>query len=95
MLISLSESESLIQAIRGLKAEGATEVHVFGSYAEGRASADSDLDLAVRGIPADRWYMALARALGEITVRVDVIDLDRPSRFAEFLMKTGRLQRVA
>ncbi len=51
---SLAESESLKRAIDGIKAEGASEVHVFGSYAEGRATERSDLDLAVCGIPADR-----------------------------------------
>ncbi len=90
-----NESEILERAVRGLVAEGATEVHVFGSYAEERVRPESDLDLAVRGIPVERWYKALARALEEVSVPVDVVDLDRPSRFAQFLIRSGRLHRVA
>jgi predicted nucleotidyltransferase len=76
--------DALDAAIRGLEAEGASEVHVFGSYSAGRTSIKSDLDLAVRDIPAERWYLSLARALADVPAQVDVIDLDRPSRFAEF-----------
>ena len=89
------KSDVLQRAIRGLQAEGATEVHVFGSYAQARIRRNSDLDLAVRGIPPERWYLALAKALEEVPVRTDVIDLDRPSRFATFLIQSGRLRRVA
>jgi predicted nucleotidyltransferase len=56
-------------------------VHVFGSVADAsRFRLDSDLDLAVRGIPADRYYEAwavaetAARAAG--AGRVDLVDLD-------------------
>ena len=34
-----------------LKRAGATEVYVFGSSATGDAGPESDIDLAVRGIP--------------------------------------------
>ena len=85
----------LQQAIEGLKAEGATEVHVFGSYAENRVRPESDLDLAIRGIPADRWFISVGRALQGIHKEVDILDLDHPTSFSKYLERTGRLVRVA
>lgn len=82
-------------AVAGLQEQGATEIYVFGSYAEGRARPSSDLDLAVRGIPSERWFYAIAQALRDVPVPVDVIDLDSPSRLSAFLVRTGRIKRVA
>ena len=95
MNLPLDKQGALNCAIKGLQAEGATEVHVFGSSLDDRFREDSDLDLAVRGIPAERWYFALGKALEGLPVSADVIDLDRPSRFVEFLIRSGRLRRVA
>lgn len=60
---------------------GATEVVLFGSLAEGDAHAASDVDLAVRGIPAARYFEALARASELLGCDVDLVELEtaRPS----------------
>jgi predicted nucleotidyltransferase len=41
-----------------LRSFGATEVYVFGSAAEGTADAESDVDMAVMGLPAGVFYRA-------------------------------------
>ena len=46
----------LDRAVEYLKSIGCTEIYVFGSAARGDAREDSDLDIAVRGIPADKFF---------------------------------------
>lgn len=75
--------------------EGATEVYLFGSAAEGRVREESDLDLAVRGLPAARYFRAVGRLLRELPCPVDVINLDGDTPFARRLLERGRLRRVA
>lgn len=57
---------------------GASEVLVFGSLAHGAwFSRWSDIDLAVRGIPDDRYYAAVAAVAGlSPEFKIDLIDLD-------------------
>lgn len=54
---------------------GATEVWLYGSLVWGRPHVRSDVDLAVRGVPRDRHYAALARACEIIGAPVDLVDL--------------------
>lgn len=78
-----------------LRGYGATEVYVFGSVTTGRWEPESsDIDIAVRGLPAECRYRVsgdLARAVG---CDVSLLDLDAPSRLAAFLQDEGDLLRV-
>ena len=62
-----------------LRRYGATEVYLFGSLCTGQFHAASDIDLAVRGIPAERFYAALAALDTACDIPVDVVDLDEAS----------------
>ena len=77
-----------------LKREGAAEVYVFGSVASGRAKEDSDVDLAISGLPPERFFPAMARLATLFRRPVDLIDLDEPGLFTRFLREEGLLQRV-
>ncbi len=78
-----------------LKRAGATAVYVFGSAAEGTDTADSDLDLAVSGLPPAGFFHAVGEATMAVARPIDVIDLDEPSAFTDYLERKGRLLRVA
>lgn len=69
---------------------GATEVIVFGSLVVGDPHAGSDVDLAVRGIPAGRYLEALARVSDLLGCDVDLVELEsaRPS-LRECIAATG------
>lgn len=82
-------------AIRILKEAGGTEIYLFGSNADGTAGDDSDLDIAVRGIPAKKFFSVYGRLLMELTVPVDLLTLDQGGDFAEYLQVSGSLKRVA
>jgi predicted nucleotidyltransferase len=81
-------------AVAVLKAAGAREVHVFGSAAQGTLREDSDVDLAVSGLPPEMFFRAMAQA-GDVLGRpLDLIDLDEATPFTRYLKKEKELQRV-
>jgi len=56
---------------------GATRVIAFGSLIDsGMFHERSDIDLAVQGIPPDKFFQAVAAALGASEFEVDLVDLD-------------------
>lgn len=87
--------EQVNRAAEVLKEAGATAVYLFGSVAEGRDTPDSDLDLAVSGIPPRQFFRAIGNAMMAVSRNIDVIDLDHQDPFTEFLEKEGKLLRVA
>ena len=82
-------------AARILREEGATEVYVFGSAAHGKMRPDSDIDLAVRGLPPERYFPAMGRVVDAIQRLFDLVDLDEENLFTRFLEDEGELTRVA
>lgn len=74
---------------------GAREVYVFGSAAAGRTHQGSDVDLAVAGLPPDRFFSTMARLENLFDCSVDLIDLDETTPFTEYLKRKGVLRRVA
>jgi uncharacterized protein len=83
------------QAAAILKEEGAEEIFVFGSAAEGKLAEHSDIDMAVSGIPPERFYAAAGRIYGIGGRQFDLIDLDDTNEFVEYLKREGKLHRVA
>ena len=86
------EVEQLIgKAVVELKAAGARQVFAFGSAARGTLRPDSDLDLAVSGLPPARFYRAMARASDAAGRAIDLLDLDRPTPFGRYLVEENEL----
>ena len=81
-------------AAAALRAAGAREVYVFGSAANGNLREDSDIDLAVSGLPPEVFFRAMARASRAAGRPIDLINLDRDNPFTRFLKEEGQLQRV-
>jgi len=77
-----------------LKEAGATEVYLFGSVATGKIREGSDIDLAVRGLPPERFFATMSQVTFAIERPLDLIDLDEGTAFAEFLIRKGKLRRV-
>jgi len=93
--LSSEDATDVQHATEILVRAGCREVYLFGSMATGRATADSDLDLAIRGCPKGRFFELLGTLLVEMERSVDLVDLDMPDPFAQQLETTGELQRLA
>jgi predicted nucleotidyltransferase len=82
------------KAASALKAAGAKEVYVFGSASKGKTRPNSDVDMAVSGLPPEVFFRAMARASRALGRPIDLIDLDEDNPFTRYLKKEGELQRV-
>jgi predicted nucleotidyltransferase len=74
---------------------GAEAVYVFGSSVEGTETDASDIDLAVSGLPPEKFFHAWGQATMAAHRPLDVVDLDEDNPFTEYLVRKGNLQRVA
>ncbi len=83
------------EAVAILLKHGAREVYLFGSYARGEAVPESDLDLAIRGMPPEHFFRAVGDLCAMLPFRVDVVDLDESSPALDYLKEHGDLMRVA
>ncbi len=83
-------------AVKILKEAGCGEIYIFGSVANGKAKADSDLDLAIRGCPSGvSFFGLLGELLCTLEHSVDLVDLDWGHDFTKYLEEQGELHRVA
>ena len=60
--------ELIKRAAAALKETGAREVYLFGSGVRGKMREDSDIDLAVSGLPPEKFFQAMGDA-GDILQR--------------------------
>jgi predicted nucleotidyltransferase len=85
----------LERAVAYLKSVGCSEIFVFGSTARGDQREDSDLDIAVRGIPAEKFFAIYGELMSRVSRPVDLVDLDLQERFGKQLLAGSDLRRVA
>jgi predicted nucleotidyltransferase len=85
----------LREAANALVARGAHEVYVFGSAANGTLRPDSDIDLAVSGLPPALFYRAAGDAMDAMGRPVDLVDLDDSAPIIRYLKAHGNLVRVS
>jgi predicted nucleotidyltransferase len=86
--------DDLERAVEYLKSVGCSEIFVFGSTARGDYEDDSDLDIAVRGIPADQFFAVYGELMTRLSRPVDLVDLDLQKRFGKQLLAGSELRRV-
>lgn len=78
-----------------LKSIGCSEIYLFGSAAEGHPSETSDLDFAVRGIPAKKFFAVYGEVLNRSSRPVDLVDLDLQVHFGRQILSNPHVKRVA
>lgn len=87
-------SKSIKAAAKVLKEQGATEVYLFGSAGSGRMHRRSDIDLAVVGLPPERFFRAMGLAADLLDRPLSLVDLDEDTPFTRYLKAQGGLQLV-
>ncbi len=90
-----TEMDNLLrQAAAALIQAGAREVYLFGSSVRGIDSPESDVDLAVAGLPPESFFKAVGLARRVLKRPVDLVDLDESNPFTDYLKQSGELRRV-
>ncbi len=74
---------------------GADRVFIFGSAAKGGLRPDSDVDMAVSGLPPPVYFLAMSKASELIGRPVDLVDLDDETCLVRYLRQSGEIVRVA
>lgn len=74
---------------------GAEAVFVFGSAANRIMGKHSDIDLAVSGLPPERFIAAMGDAREILERPLDLIDLDEENPFTRYLKEEENMRRVA
>lgn len=87
--------EDVKRAVQYLKEVGCTEIYIFGSVVTGGATSSSDLDIAVKGIPAEKFFDVYGALMFLLDHKVDLIDLQLQERFGEILIRSEEILRVA
>jgi predicted nucleotidyltransferase len=83
-------NESIAAAAAALKAAGAREVYLFRSAAKGSLHEDSDVDMAVSGLPPEVFFRAMGEAHDALKRPLDLIDLDLDNPFTRYLKSKQR-----
>lgn len=96
MVLKMNDTltSSIDRLVAVLKSSGAKTVYLFGSAAKGTMRDDSDVDLAVSGLPPEKFFKALSVASRLLDRPVHLIDLDEVTPFTRYLIEEGELQRV-
>lgn len=81
-------------AIDILKNAGCSEVYLFGSQATGRANANSDIDLGVRGLSSVSIFGLHYDLEQALRTKVDLVDFDHQTDFFNLLQKVGELKKI-
>lgn len=90
-----SYQQDIKKAIKILKENGAKEVYIFGSLANGKFNENSDIDIAVKGLKSNDFYRIASILMFELENEFDLIDLDdKENRFSQMLLKVGGLLKV-
>jgi predicted nucleotidyltransferase len=94
MPTALSEKDAVLAAANLLRSMGASQVFVFGSLVRGELRPDSDIDMAVSGLPATLYFSAVSRASDLLGRPVDLLDLDDDTPLVRHLLGSGELISV-
>ena len=90
-----SYKDDIKRATKILKENGAKEVFIFGSIANGKFNENSDIDIAVRKKKKKDFYKIAGILMFELENKFDLIDLDdKDNRFSQMLLKIGGLLKV-
>jgi len=73
---------------------GASQVFVFGSLLSGELRPDSDIDIAVSGLPGKVYFSAVSKLTDLFDWPVDLLDLDDDTPLVRYLLSSGELVRV-
>lgn len=93
--LPMSYRSDVRKAVNILVKEGCKEIYLFGSLVNGESIDRSDIDLAVTGIHKEDFFEIFGELMMSLDHPVDLINLEKKSRFVTYLKEMGELARVA
>jgi predicted nucleotidyltransferase len=88
------ETEAVLAAANLLRSMGASSVFVFGSFVRDELRPDSDVDMAVSGLPPRVYFSAVSKISDLLGRPADLLDLDDDTPLVRHLLGSGELIRV-
>jgi predicted nucleotidyltransferase len=85
------EHEDVVAAAALFRGLGASQVLIFGSAVKDELRPDSDIDMAVSGLPPRVYFSAVSQASRLIGRSVDLVDLDDHTPLVKYLLDSGEL----
>jgi len=92
--IAVDFQSDIDKAVEILKSAGCMECYIFGSIPEGRADENSDIDIAISGLPPSKFFYVYGQLALQIRRAIDLVDLDDGSRFSKKLHQREAMIRV-
>jgi predicted nucleotidyltransferase len=77
-----------------LKNEGCKTIYLFGSMVTGKIHQNSDIDIGVKGLPAEKFFKVYSKLYMELDNKVDLVDFDYDSQFYSLLERIGEVVEV-
>ena len=77
-----------------LKKEGCTDVFLFGSLANGKIRDDSDIDIGIKGLPAEKFIPVYSKLYGAFDTRVDLVDFDYEHGMFDILQELDEVIKI-
>ena len=82
------------KAVDILKSAGCIECYIFGSVSKGHADESSDIDIAIRGLPPEKFFYIYGQLALHVHRVIDLVDLDDGTRFSQKLRRREAMTRV-
>jgi predicted nucleotidyltransferase len=77
-----------------LKKEGCKTVYLFGSMVTGKIHQNSDIDIGIKGLPAEKFFKVYSKLYMDLDNKVDLVDFDYDNQFFSLLEKIGEIVEI-
>jgi len=94
MDIPVKYRDDIENATKYLKNEGCQAVYLFGSLVTGKIHDNSDIDIGVRGLPAEKFFRAYGKLQFDFENKIDMVDFDGDERFYSMLNSLGEVVQI-
>lgn len=77
-----------------LKNAGCTECYIFGSHATDKNTKKSDIDIGVKGLKPESFFLVHSQLEDIAKIPVDLVDFDEKKSFFTLLQSLGELKKL-
>lgn len=82
-------------ATKILKQEGCKDIYLFGSLVTGDINEYSDIDIGIKGLPAEKFFDVYSKIYLTLANRIDLVDFDSNQDFYNLLSRLDEVRKIA